>query len=413
MRILYVVFHNYADLPYHAREWVEAASALGHEVTVLTSVDPEFLRKIGWGGGIADARDGVLADNVGARSCGRMLRIHQVPFPHSIPTPWRYLVLERRFRRELARLIGEDRPDVVYERFSLISSAGSSLARRHGIPYGVELNGILDRELPGGWRNGIKRRIHQGLERGIFARSDAIIAVTNQIRDWVVADYRVPPERVVVIPNGVSPERFSLHDQGAARRKFGVPEDAFVVGFLGSLFPWQNLPVLVDIAPRLAGAIPGFFCMIGGGQEPILSQLRNMVRERGLADCFLLPGQIPWDDAADFISCFDAAVAPIWRKGDYAFSPLKLAAYMACERVVIATDAPGIRELLEQSGTGHFFAFQDSDDLARVVEMVAQMSVGERAACGRRGREYILQHLSWRSLVAKTLDFMVNKGGAA
>ena len=215
-----------------------------------------------------------------------------------------------------------------------------------------------------------------------------------------------------MIPNGVNPERFAPQDKLASRRKHEVPEDAFVVGYLGSLFPWQNLPVLVDLAPRLIAAIPAFFCMIGGGQEPILSQLRNMVREKGLTDRFLLPGQIPWDDAAEFISCFDAAVAPIWRKGDYAFSPLKLAAYMACERVVIATDAPGIKELLEQSGTGHFFAFQDSDDLARVVEMVARMSVGERVACGRRGREYILRHLSWSSLVAKTLDFMTSKGGA-
>jgi glycosyltransferase involved in cell wall biosynthesis len=406
MKILYVVFHNYADLPYHTREWVEAAIALGHEVTVLTSVDPEFLRQIGWEGG-----DGATNNKVGARSCGRSFRVHQVPYPNAIPSPWCYLVLERRFRRELDRIMRDHRPDVVYERFSILSGAGSALAHRHGIPYGIELNGILDREMPGGWRSWFKRKLHQAVERRVFSRSDAVIAVTGQIKDWIMADYGVPSTRVVVIPNGVNPERFSPRDKAASRRQFGVPADAFVVGFLGSLFPWQNLPMLVEAAPRLIAAIPGFFCMIGGGQEPLLAQLRMMVEKQGLTDRCLLPGQVSWDDAAAFISCFDVAVAPIWRNeySDYAFSPLKLAAYMACERPIIATAAPGITEFLETAGAGQVFAFSDRDDLARALEKAARIPREELVAQGRRGREYILQHLSWQSLVKKTLDFMVGK----
>ncbi len=392
LNILYIVFHNYADLPYHTREWIEAAIALGHQVTLATCVDPGFLRQIGW-----DTPERLPGPGA--------LRVHQVPYPGSIPPPWRYLALAHHFRHGLARIIQGNRPDIVYERFSILADAGSAMARRHGIPYGVEFNGIPDQELPEGLRTVLKRRVQAAIERRVLARCTAAIAVTGQIRDWLVAERGAPRERTVVIPNGVNPQRFSPRDQAAARQAYGVPQDAFVVGFLGSLFPWQNLPILVDVAPGLIAAIPNFFCMIGGGQEPMLSQLRALVRERGLQDRFSLPGQIPWDKAAEFIACFDAGIAPVWKEG-YEFSLQKLVAYMACERMLIATDASGIRDVITAAQAGITFVFQDADDLARQVVAAARMPAEERAAHGQRGREYVLRHLSWESLVRQTLDMI-------
>lgn len=61
-----------------------------------------------------------------------------------------------------------------------------------------------------------------------------VVAVSSQNRDYVVDARIVKPEIVGVFPNGYRKERFYPRDKGVSRKKFGFPEDAFIVGMVGS-----------------------------------------------------------------------------------------------------------------------------------------------------------------------------------
>src|SRR5213076_1740085 len=68
---------------------------------------------------------------------------------------------------------------------------------------------------------------------------------------------RVAPERLRVIHNGVDVERFATRgDGGETRRELGVPDDAWVIGLVGSLRAQKNHAVLLRALARLLPEVP-------------------------------------------------------------------------------------------------------------------------------------------------------------
>jgi glycosyltransferase involved in cell wall biosynthesis len=71
----------------------------------------------------------------------------------------------------------------------------------------------------------------------------------------------IPAEKIFLIPNGVDPVQFNPSlPQNEARRRFGIPESAFVVGFFGSANapsrPRKGVDVFIQAALQLKERIP-------------------------------------------------------------------------------------------------------------------------------------------------------------
>jgi UDP-glucose:(heptosyl)LPS alpha-1,3-glucosyltransferase len=88
--------------------------------------------------------------------------------------------------------------------------------------------------------------------RALSARGHRrVLAVSARVRDEVVADYRVPRERVTVIYNGVDLERFHPARRAslgpAARQALGVPEDTRLCAAIGSGFRRKGFDLLLRL----------------------------------------------------------------------------------------------------------------------------------------------------------------------
>src|SRR5262249_12097373 len=76
--------------------------------------------------------------------------------------------------------------------------------------------------------------------------SDRIVAVSAAVRDAIVPVEPVPPERVVVIQNGVDTDRYRVSDRAAARLRLGIDAGATVVSWAGRLSPEKGVRFLLD-----------------------------------------------------------------------------------------------------------------------------------------------------------------------
>lgn len=391
MKIYYIFFHCYGDMPYHTREWVETAINLGHDVSVFSSIDPEFLRKIGW---------------------DKKVKVIQIPYC-SLPV-LKYPILMNRYRKLiLAEITKTSPPDLVYGRFSLISVASMLLCLKLSIPYAVEINGILDEELKLSKSSRFYRFVCNKVQAYTYKNAGHIIAVTEVIKNWIVNTFGIPRKYITVIHNGVDPVRFSKKDAVQSREKFNIPAGNFVVGYLGSLMPWQEFDVLIKAAPAIIDKIPESIFMIGGGQEPIKTDLIKMVEAAGLKKYFIFAGQIPWDEASGFISCFDVAVNLIrFTDSNYEVSSLKQFSYMACERPVIGSNIPGLGDFISDSGSGISYKPGDVESFTEAVIRIHDMSDEERMKLGKAGREFVLKNYTWEIQVKKTLSFIMNTPAA-
>jgi glycosyltransferase involved in cell wall biosynthesis len=63
--------------------------------------------------------------------------------------------------------------------------------------------------------------------------SDSIIAVSPQVAHYITHTCGIPQTKVNVIPNGVATEVFHPSVRARLRRKYGIPQQAFVVGYAG------------------------------------------------------------------------------------------------------------------------------------------------------------------------------------
>jgi glycosyltransferase involved in cell wall biosynthesis len=383
MRIIYVYFHCYDEMPYHVREWVEAAHELGHKITVITSISEEFLDKIGW-----------------------TEKINVIKIPYAGRGIKNFLKLKKHFRNTISHAIKKERPELIYERFSQISGATADAAKQTKIPYCVEVNGIIENELALSGASRIRRLFFILLQKKVYKTATHIISVTAQIKNWLKTKYHVHESKILVQPNGVNINRFKPYDKNESRALFSLPHEKYIVGFLGSLFPWCGLEHLVAAAPLVLKEHPDTLFLIGGGQEPLKSNLENMVKEKGLEKNFIFAGQIPWNDAPRFISTFDIAVETKLNRNNTSFSPLKIYSYLSCGTPVIAPNLPEIRKLIHQSRAGELFQPENSQSLAESICAFRKFPDSKIRELRKNARRYVEENHSWRKIVSDSLKWI-------
>ena len=134
----------------------------------------------------------------------------------------------------------------------------------------------------------------------------------------------------------------SLPDPRGARRKLGIPVRGVVAGYFGSVVPGRGVETILVMARQLPEV---HFLVAGGAGEP----------PQGLPTNILWLGRIPPAQVALHQAACDVLLMPyqarvtVQGKGDTAefMSPLKLYEYMAAERLILSSDLPALRALLD------------------------------------------------------------------
>jgi glycosyltransferase involved in cell wall biosynthesis len=101
------------------------------------------------------------------------------------------------------------------------------------------------------------------------------------------------------------------------------------------------------------------------------------------------------DDVREQIAEADCVVLPSYREG----TPRTLLEAAAMARPLVATDAVGCREVVDDGVNGYLCRVKDADDLAEKMERMIGMSHEERAELGRRGREKVEREFDERFVV--------------
>lgn len=171
------------------------------------------------------------------------------------PLHKRNLALMHRSLRILRRVIREEKPDVVHAHARIPALLCGMLQKEMGFPFVTSAHWVF-------YVNFILTRIANWGER--------TIAVSDDIKQYLIDNYGVPAEHISVTINGIDTEKFSPEVSGEkVLREFGLDASRPVISYVSrmdesrALVAWQ----LVNIAPRLREAIPGVQLLIAGGGD--------------------------------------------------------------------------------------------------------------------------------------------------
>jgi len=218
-------------------------------------------------------------------------------------------------------------------------------------------------------RNGLVGRIAKGLERFLYRRSAAVVALSPGMAAGVVAE-GIAPARVHMIPNCADLDLFTPGEKIAADiERFGVGK-RFVVGYAGAIGPSNALEAVIPEAARTLasrGRDDIVFLIAGEGKSlPALTE-----QTAGLGNVILL-GAIPKNEVPGVTRVSDIlmtlfANVPILATN----SPNKFFDALASGTPVIVNQPGWTRELVEESGAGLYVPAGDGAALAEAIEIIA------------------------------------------
>lgn len=254
-------------------------------------------------------------------------------------------------QRFLTQLHRSNKFGLIYERYSLFATAGCMFAQSTNLPFVLEVNAPLVMEASR-YRQLSQMPLARSVEQYLFTNADHIISVSERLRDYIVEV--VPEARVTVVPNGVSLENFeSETDVISWRNKLtGKPDEAFIIGFVGSVKPWHGVDLLMETTSQLVNMDSTYsMCVVGTGDEDYESQLHKQCSELNLSDNLSFTGAVAFEDIPHVLKSMDVLVAPYPDLSHFYFSPLKLFEYMAAGKPIIASDIGQIASLLQHEKT--------------------------------------------------------------
>ncbi|MBE9014704.1 glycosyltransferase WbuB [Chroococcidiopsis sp. CCALA 051] len=299
----------------------------------------------------------------------------------------------RRAWQELAQKV-----DLVYERRAALQSLGW-IFKQHGIPWILETNSPLFYETKAERKNVVLSDLERQLEIQAYRECDLLVCVTQALKEIIVREAEISPEKVIVLPNGVDTSVFDSEGRHP-KRIF----DNFTIGFVGNLYPWQGLDDLLEVLNDLQ--TDGFdlsLVVVGDGQ--MRQEWESKARSLGLSNRVEFVGQVSWDEVPDYIAGFDLGYSGHVKMqiGTMYHSPLKIYEYMAMGKPVLASAFEDAKFALRDGKTGFLFPSGDKQALKSALvrayeSRVALPNMGELA------RQEILTYHSWTARVRTLIE---------
>jgi glycosyltransferase involved in cell wall biosynthesis len=247
------------------------------------------------------------------------------------------------------------------------------------------------RQISAGWST----RAAEAVERELYRRAAAVVAVTRPFCEHVDAIRRRPPA-TALIPNGTLELFFGERN----RNRLGVPESRFLVTFAGTHGIAQALPATLDAAARFNGNVQ--FAFVGEG--PVKDIVASQARERGLDNVSFHP-QLPLEEIPPVLAASEALLVPLSGHPTFsAFVPSKMIDFMAVGRPVIVAAAGEAARIVERARAGIAVPPEDPDALAGAVRWLVDHPA-EAREMGARGREFARTRL--RSTQAERLEHVL------
>ncbi len=186
-------------------------------------------------------------------------------------------------------------------------------------------------------------------------RASAVVALTESQREFISRRYRVPRERIVVIPNGVDDLYFARAGDLASDPVGGrTPRLLFV----GRIDPQKNVARLIDAMSHIVH--PTDLVIVGDGEQR--NQIANRIADLELTNVRLV-GPARGADLRAWYRWADVFVLPSDKEG----MPLVLLEAMAQGLAIVATDVDGTRDVA--AGVG-MLADASAPALAAAIEHV-------------------------------------------
>lgn len=177
------------------------------------------------------------------------------------------------------------------------------------------------------------KKIFISFEKKTYEIADKIIAVSPSTKNIIVNKYKIPEDKITIIPNGIDTNKFHPIDIKK------IPKSLL---FVGRLDKRKGVDFLVKSMPEIIKKIPDVKLYIGGKGE-LEDWIKKYIEENNLEKNIKLLGFIPEEDLNKWYNKVELVVVPSIFEG----FGLTVIESMAAGTPVIGTNVDGIRDIIK------------------------------------------------------------------
>ena len=258
------------------------------------------------------------------------------------------------------------RPDIIHAHDSdMIGVAMTAADRlRQG---GDEVRVIYDAHeyTPGTARSHARQSVVlSAVEHRLVPRADAVVTVSEEIADLLVAEHRLT-RRPEVVRN--APTEAGRRGRAGVRQRLGLPDTTPLLVYVGGVAPQRG----VDLAVAALAQLPYAHLVVVAPDNPRTTELAAQATSLNVRDRFHRVDYVAHADVVDFISSCDVGLIPFRPLPNSELGiPTKFREYLVAGLPIVASDQGLVAEEIRRLGVGELFPTGDVDGLARAVAKV-------------------------------------------
>jgi len=269
------------------------------------------------------------------------------------------------------RIIAQEDIDVVVAAHVLSGTAVIKAAKKYGVPVVFDLKDWFPDSAAAYYKNPLlKWALRNGIwqiTRYNLEKSDLISTVSPSLVDRL--DRLGFESRLIT--NGADTDYFKPMDAAEGKRRLGLDEDLFVMGFAGSMEKWYVLDEVIKKFSELLDREGDSRLLIVGGSlfTGYEDELKGLAKDLGIADKVIFTGLVEYRELPRYISAMDLCLIPFSPSSDYWVDivlPNKFFEYSACGKPILSYPIPDVMKI----GGEHLFIYHDMDEfLDKVLEI--------------------------------------------
>jgi glycosyltransferase involved in cell wall biosynthesis len=242
-----------------------------------------------------------------------------------------------------------------------------------------------------------------GFYSSIMQKADAVICVSNSIKEYIQKHYQTSENKITVIARGIDLELFNPKNIDNSfienfKKEFDL-KDKFIISSVGRVTQLKDYETFIKAILLVKKEIPNVKALIVGGvrsdKEDYLNSLKNLIKELNLEKNIIFTGS-------------QSKIEQIYALSDVIVSSSKkpesfgraVAEAICMNKPVIATNHGGVKDIIIENVNGFFFEVGDDKELAKNILKSRTLKFD--------GYGYISNTFSLENMVSKTMTIYRN-----
>ena len=290
--------------------------------------------------------------------------------------------------KELADKIKFDFVFSIFHPFHFAPNAAISISEAFKIPAIIKIDDPVYEKSSG--LKSIQRKVEKIISSRMLRKAAKILVANDETKKIVNDFYKVPIEKIKIIPNGIDTNLFYSNDSKKSK----------IVFFSGVMYYHRGLDVLLKSVPIVVKKIPKVkFLLIGEGSE--LDQLKKIVIDSKIEKNVEFKKWVERKEIISFLADASIGMGPLRSTTvTRGALPIKVLEYMAASLPIISQNNTLPRNVLIDGKNG-FFVSNEEDLATKIIHLLENEE--KREKMGLKSREMV-SNFDWSIIGKKIID---------